>query len=211
MAGVVVVEGGADVLPVVAQRRLDLLLGGDEDVGLVGEVQERAEAVDGEQLGDVGALVLQRGDLGDLAVLGGELGRRGDLDLVGLPQRPLRERREPAQRLDLDVEQVDADRPVLGGRVDVEDAAAHGELTAVLDLVDALVAGRDEIARDLVEVDEVADAQRHRARAQLGVGHLLAERDGGHDDDRRVALRGREQGVHRGDAEADEMRRRRQV
>ena len=133
---------------------------------------------------------------GDLAVLGGQLGQQGDLDVVGLPQRPLREGREPAQRLDLDVEQVDADRPVLGGRVHVQDAAAHGELTAVLDLVDALVPGRDEIARDLVEVDEVADAQRHRARAQLGVGHLLAQRDGGHHDDRRVAFIRREQGVH---------------
>ena len=188
MTGVVVVERGADVLPVVAQRRLDLLLGGDEDVGLGGEVQERAEAVDGEQLGDVGALVLQRGDLGDLAMLGGELGRRGDLHRVGVPQRPLREGREPAQRLDLDVEQVDADRPVLRCRVDVEDAAAHRELTAVLDLVDALVAGRDEIARDLVEIDEVADAQRHRARAQLGVRDLLAQRDRGHDDDRRLPV-----------------------
>ena len=84
---------------------------------------------------------------------------RGDLDRVGLPQRALGERREPAQRLDLDVEQVDADRPVLGGRVDVEDAAAHGELAAVLDLLDALVAGGDELAGDLVEVDEVALAQ----------------------------------------------------
>jgi hypothetical protein len=211
MTGVVVVERGADVLPVVAQRRLDLLLGRDEDVGLVGEVQERAEAVDGEQLGDVGALVLERGDLGDLAMLGGELGRRSDLHRVGVPQRPLREGREPAQRLDLDVEQVDADRAVLRRRVHVQDAAAHGELPAVLDLVDALVARRDEIARDLVEVDEVADAQRHRARAQLGVGHLLAERDGGHHDDRRVAVSRSEQGVQRGDAEPDEVRRRRQV
>ena len=211
MTGVVVVERGADVLPVVAQRRLDLLLGGDEDVGVGGEVQERAEAVDGEQLGDVGALVLQRGDLGDLAMLGGELGRRGDLHRVGVPQRPLREGREPAQRLDLDVEQVDADRAVLRGRVDVEDAAAHRELTAVLDLVDALVARRDEIARDLVEIDEVADPQRHRARAQLGVRDLLAQRDRGHDDDRRLPVARREQRVHRGDAEADEVRRRRQV
>ena len=38
------------------------------------------EVVDGEQLGDVRALVLQRGDLGQLAVLGGELGRGRDLD-----------------------------------------------------------------------------------------------------------------------------------
>src|SRR3712207_8149694 len=47
----------------------------------------------------------------ELAMLGRELGRRRDLDLVGLPERALRERGEPPQRVDLDVEEVDADRP----------------------------------------------------------------------------------------------------
>ena len=51
-----VVEGGAHVLPVVAQRRLDVLVGGDHDVGVVGEeVEQLAEAVDRQQLGDVRA------------------------------------------------------------------------------------------------------------------------------------------------------------
>ena len=64
---------------------------------------------------------------------------------VGLAEAALRERGEPAQRLDLDVEQVDADGALLGRRVDVEQAAADRELAAVLDLVDALVAGGDEV------------------------------------------------------------------
>ena len=83
---VVVVERRADVLPVVAQRRLDLLLGGDEDRRRpADQVEQRVEAVDRQQLGDVGPLVLagDRGDLGQLAVLGGELGRGRDLDRVG--------------------------------------------------------------------------------------------------------------------------------
>jgi hypothetical protein len=63
---------------------------------------------------------------------------------------------EPAERFDLDVEEVDADGAVLGRRVDVEQAAADRELAAVLDLVDALVAGGDEVAADLVEVEELA-------------------------------------------------------
>ena len=215
---VLVVERGADVLPVVGERRGDLLVGGDDHRGVLrGEVEEGLEPVDGEQLRDVGPVlgVLERGDLRELAVLGGELGRGGDLDAVGLPQAALRERREPAERLDLDVEHVDADRALLGRRVDVEEAAADRELTAVLDLVDALVAGRDEVGADLVEVEELADPERERVRAELRVGDLLAERDGGDDDDRRllagVALLVLEQRVEGGDAEADEVRRRREV
>ena len=210
-----VVEGGHDVVPVIAQGRLDVLVGGDHHVGVGGEqVEQLSEAVDGEQLGDVGAVlgVLERGDLGQLAVLGRELGGRGDLDPLPLPQRALGEGREPAQRLDLDVEELDAHGALLGRRVDVEQAAASRELPAVLDLVDALVARRDELAERLVEVDQLADLEREAVRAQLGVGHLLRQRDGGDDDDRRLlGRRGVEHRVERGHPEPDEVRRRRQV
>ena len=143
----------------VAQRRLDVLLGGDDDLRALGDqVEQRAEVLDRQQLGDVRAVLVGRGDLGQLAVLGRELGGGRDLDAVGLAELALREGREPAQRLDLDVEQVDADGALLGRRVDVEQAAADRELAALLDLVDALVAGGDELRRGLVEVEQVADA-----------------------------------------------------
>ena len=177
VVGVRVVEGGADVLPVVAQRGLDVLLGGHDHLGGPGhQVEQLAEVADRQQLGDVGALVgvLQRGDLGQLAVLGRQLGGGRDLHHVGLAQRALGEGGEPAQRLDLVVEQVDADGALLRGRVDVEQAAADRELAAVLDLVDALVARRHEVGGGLVEVEQLADAQREAVRAQLRVGHLLA-------------------------------------
>src|SRR4051812_5248828 len=222
VVGVVVVEGGADVLPVVGERGADLLLGRDDDRGVLRrEVEERLEAVDGEQLGDVGSVVavFERRDLCHLAVLGGELGCGGDLDMVRVAEAALREGGEPAERLDLDVEEVDADRAVLRRRVDVEQAAADGELAAVLDLVDALVAGGDEVVGDLVEVEEVAGLEGEAVRPERGVGDLLAERDGGDDDDGRLAravgLRvgglAREQRVERRDSEADEVRRRRAV
>ena len=178
------------------------------------EVEQLAEVVDRQQLGDVRALVgaLERGDLRQLAVLGGELGGGRDLDGLGVAERALRERGEPAQRLDLVVEEVDADRALLRRRVDVEQAAADRELAAVLDLVDALVARGDEVGGRLVEVEQLADAQREAVRAQLRVGHLLGQRDGGDDHDRRLAARWRvQQRVERGDAQADEVRRRRQV
>ena len=174
------------------------------------------EAVDGEQLGDVGTLVgfLERRDLRQLAVLGGELRRRSHLDALGVPERALRERREPPQRLDLIPEQVDAHSPVLGCREQVEQAAADRELPAVLDLVDALVAGRDELGGGLVEVHELADANDEPVGAQVALRDLLRQRDRGDDDDRRAVRRvgGRfQERVERGDPEADEVRRRREV
>ena len=143
---------------------------------------------------------------------GGELGGGRDLDELGVAERALGEGGEPAQRLDLVVEQVDADGALLRRRVDVEQPAADGELAAVLDLVDALVARGDEVGGGLVEVEQLADAQREAVRAQLGVGDLLAQRDGGDHDDRGLGARAAvEQRVERGDAQADEVRRRREV
>ncbi len=100
--------------------------------------------------------LLQRGDLSQLAVLGGELRGRRDLDLVGVTERALRERAEPPQRLDLVAEQVDADGAVLGRGEQVQQAAADRELATVLDLVDALVAGGDQVSSGLVEVEQLA-------------------------------------------------------
>ena len=155
VAGVVGVHRGRRVLPVVAQRRLDLL-GGDEDHGgRVGdEVERGAEAVERQDLGEARRLPsllgrLHRRQLGELAVLDVELGGRRQLDPLGVAERALGEGREPAHRLDLVAEELDPHRPLLGRREDVEDAAAQGELAALLDLLDALVAGRDEVAGDL--------------------------------------------------------------
>ena len=212
---VAVVERGADVVPVVAQRRLDVLLGREHELGLVrDQVEQVAEVVDGQQLGDVRALVgaLERRDLCELAVLGGELGRGRDLDHLGRAERALREGGEPAQRLDLVVEQVDADRPLLGRRVDVEQPAADRELATVLDLVRALVAGGDEVRRALVEVEQLADPEGEAVRAQRRIRDLLRQGDRGHHDDRGLGPGAAiEERVQRGDAQADEVSRRRQV
>ena len=44
-------------------------------------------------------------------------------------------------------------RPLAPGRVDIDDAATHGEGALVLDQVDALVAGADQGPRQLVAID----------------------------------------------------------
>ena len=176
MVRVLVVEGGGDVLPMVVERRRDVLLARD-DQGRVrrSELEEGMEAVDRQELGDVGTVlrVLEGGDLRQLAVLLGELGRRGHLDLLGVAERALGKGREPAQRLDLVPEEIDPDRTVLGRREDIEQAAPDRELAAILDLVDALVSRRDEVDRRLAEVEELAGPQREAVRAQRRVGHLL--------------------------------------
>jgi hypothetical protein len=211
--GVSVVEGGGDVLPEVGERRLDVLLGGEQHVGVAHQVEEPVELLDRQELGDVRplGLVLERRDLRELAVLGRQLSGGRDLDRLRLAQRALGERREPAQRLDLVAEEVDAHGALLGGGVEIEQPAPDRELAAVLDLLDALVPGRHQVLRRLLEVQELAHPQREAMRAQSGVGHLLAERDRADDDDRRLLVPFGEEGVERRDAQPDEVRRRDEV
>ncbi len=177
MVGFGVVEGRAHVLPVIGQRRGDLLLAGDQHLGIgLDEVQEGPEVLDGEQLGDVRPIggVLQRRDLGQLPMLLGQLGGRCHLHLLGLAEGALGERREPPERLDLVPEQVHPDRPVLGGREQIENAAPDCKLSAILDLIDPLVAGRHQIHGGLVQVEQLALDQREAVRSQRRVGDLLA-------------------------------------
>ena len=188
VVSVLVVEARGHVLPVVAQGGRELLLGGDRHDRVVRhEVEQLAEAVHGQDVGHVGALVLLGccGDLGQLAVLGRQLRGRGDLHALRLLERALREGGEPREPLHLDVEQLAAHRALLGGRVDVEDVAADRELAALLDLLHALVAARHELVRGLVEVEQAALLDLEAVRAQGRVGQLLGERDrGGHEHGR---------------------------
>jgi hypothetical protein len=64
---------------------------------------------------------------------------------------------------------------------------------------------------DLVEVEQVADADRERMGAQRRVGDLLGERDRADDDDGRLAPVGAEECVEGGDSEPHEVRGRREV
>ncbi len=212
-ARIVVVHRRRDVLPVVGERGGSLVGGGLDDRGVLrDQVEEGLEAVEREQVRDVGTLlvVLQR-HLRQLAMLGGELRRGRELDDLGVAQRALGEGREPAQRLDLVPEELDAHGPVLGRPVDVEDAAADSELPPLLDLVDALVSGLDEQRRDVVEVDALAAMQGEPGGTQRGIGDRLGERDGARDDDRRLAAVATGERVEGGDAQTHEVRRRSDV
>jgi hypothetical protein len=137
-------------------------------------------------------------------VLGGELRRRRQLDSLGVAERALGEDREPAQRLDLVAEELHPNRPLLGRRVDVEDAAADRELTALLDLVGALVAGVGEEDGDVRQVDRFAPVKGEPFRPQRLVRDRLRKGDRAGDDDRLT----RGQRVEGGNAQPRQMGRR---
>ena len=162
VAGVIGMHRCRHVVPVVGQRRLDLLGSSEDDRSPVGdEVEGCPELLERKDLGEAWRLTsllgrLHRRQLGQLTVLDVELGRGGELDPLGLAERALGEGREPAHRVDLVAEQLDSHRPLLGRSEDVEDAAADRELAPLLDLLDPLVAGGDQVLGDRAEVDFVA-------------------------------------------------------
>ena len=209
--GVVVVEARGHVLPVVPQRGGQLLLGGDRHQGVLrDQLEQLAKAVHRQHVGHVRALrLLALGrDLGQLTVLGSELGRRSDLHPLGLLERALREGREPGQALDLDVEQLAANGSFLGGRIDVENVAADGELAAVLHLLHALVAAGHQPARHLVEVEQPALLDLEAVGPQRRVGELLGQSHRARDEHRRRLA---EERIESGHTQAHQMGRRREM
>ena len=180
---------------------------GDADVGEAHELGEHG--FDAEQAGRVGeAVVIGFGLLGEfadfdegdsgafgqvVAEVAGEFGggfspERRQVRVVERAERPLRLRRELADRLHLVAEEFEAVRRFRVGRVDVEDAAAPAELRRCLDDFRRLIALRDEPAGQFVGVEDIADADA--ASAERGaVGHLLEQRlDGREQQTRRIGL-----------------------
>ena len=101
----------------------------------------------------------------------------GDLEgpLVGDP--------EPADLLDGVAPELDPQRVLLGRREDVDDAAADGELAALLDQVDPGVGGRRQPLDDVVQVHLVTGAQRHRLQVAEAGDHRLQHRPHRRDHD----------------------------
>ncbi len=88
------------------------------------------------------------------------LGRRVDDRAPQVAQRPLRERREGPDRLDLVAEELDPDRIAAGRRENVDEPAADCELPALLHAVDPLVPGQGQLLGDRVETGRGAGFER---------------------------------------------------
>src|SRR5579884_1779491 len=91
-------------------------------------------------------------------------------------ERALRERREGADGLDLVAEELGAQRLAAGGREDVDDAAADGELAALVRPLDAGVAGEGERLGESLDAGLEAGPQLDRLRAGLRRREQLRER-----------------------------------
>ncbi len=92
---------------------------------------------------------------------------------------------EPADLLDGVAPELQAQRVLLGGREDVEDAAAHRELPAALDEVGAGVGRAREALDDLLERGLVAGAQGDGAQLAQPLGDRLEHGPHRGDDDGR--------------------------
>ena len=86
--------------------------------------------------------------------------------------------RERADRLHLVAEELDAKRLASGGREDVDDAAADGELPAVVDAVDAVVAGERKQLRERFDADLEPGSELDRRRPRARRRERLRERAG---------------------------------
>ena len=90
---------------------------------------------------------------------------------------------EPAHLLDGVAPELDADRVLLGRREDVDDAAAHGELAALLHQLHPGVREVDQPAHDVVGVDLLALHERDRLEVAEPAHLRLQQRPDGCDDD----------------------------
>ena len=118
-------------------------------------------------------------------------------------KRALRERRERAHLLDLVAEELDPDRLAAGRREDVDQAAAHRELSPVVDTLDALVPRERERLREALDPGSVADRDADRLRPLVARRDPLGERRRGGPNE---TARGED--VESARTLADEVRRR---
>ena len=135
--------------------------------------------------------------------------RRRPQPVLGDLERALVGDLEVADLLDLVAPELDPQRVLLGRREDVEDAAAHGEVAALLDQLDAGVAGRDQSRDDRRSRSAVvAGAQLDRLQLaearHLRLQHRAHRR---HDDRSRPAPGRRRSGAPAGAARPAAARR----
>ncbi len=118
-------------------------------------------------------------------------------------QSPLREWREGPDRLDLVAEELDSQRLPARGREDVDQPAADGELTALLDPLDAFVAGERETLGKQVDSRLLPLGDHDRLGPLARRRHPLCERGRGGADEPAAS-----EHVERPRPLADEVRRR---
>ena len=120
-----------------------------------------------------------------------ELSAGEDLDRVDVGDAALVGDVEARQPFDLVAVAVDSDAVLAGRREDVDDPAANGDLTAVLDLVLAAIPRRDERRHEPVRVDLALRSHDDWCGIVRKRGESLYERLHGRDDECRAGIRSR--------------------
>ena len=188
---------------VIVEQRQPMLLARIAVAGADGLIQRIIAGVAAEQL-DVARAeqLLGLGTEGDLA-------DRHQGELLHRLGRALRRHVEGFDRLQRVAEEVEAHGARAPGRIEVENAAAHGVLALLHDGARARVAHEGETLRQARHVDALA--RRHRLDGALDEalrGNALHDRiDGGQHDGRMLACRQRQLGERR-DAAGDDVRAR---
>ncbi len=193
---------------------------GEQPVALGQPRQPALHAVEQVALGEALPVLATPRLLGDQSLGAGphrvvehELTGGEDLDGVEARGRALVADAELGQAVDLVAPQVDAHRRVGGGREDVDDGAAAGDLPAMFDELLAAVALVHEAGHQLVGIERGAGADRHRGDRLLGRGQALEQGPHAGDDHGRHAIRVAEAvqdahaPTHRLDARADPLER----
>ena len=188
-----VVRPGAHPLGVADQHHRALGQHVDEQLHAVHQGRgQRLHALDRDALGDLVEHVPHAGQLvGELAGPGpdgvGEqqlATRRCPQPVLGDLEAALVGDREVPDLLDRVAPELHAQRVLLGGREDVQDAAADGEVAAPLDQVGARVGGCGQPSRDVVQVGRVTGPQPHRLQLAQTADHRLQHRPHRSDHDR---------------------------
>src|SRR5262249_39753411 len=109
--------------------------------------------------------------------------RRVDRGALDLPERTLREGREGANALDLVAEELHAQRLPSRRGEDVDQSAANGHLSALLDAVDALVARADQALGEPVDAGVAAELELDRPRPGRTRRDELRDGEGGRAPD----------------------------
>ncbi len=111
------------------------------------------------------------------------LADRHDVRLVDGAGRPLRRRVVAAQRFDRVADELDTDRLIVTGRVDVNNSAAYAELAMLVDGILSRVAGYDEPLGKKLWADFDAGPQVDSGPRQLLRRHQSRKKSGRRRDD----------------------------
>ena len=111
-----------------------------------------------------------------------DLPARGRVHFVPRFERSLVGNGEDADFFDVVAEKLNARGPGVGGRKDVDEASANGELSPAFYHVDAGVCRVDECAFEGFEIDDVAHPDPHGLELAQPLRNRLQERANGHDE-----------------------------